>query len=161
MHFVSKFLDIKLILGSTSMSDSRLPNASWCLCFSQGHMSNAPDLSCGTPERPQCVTLTIELWHLTVFRTAVTFTLHLSLNRGGQWGTTDDFKTSFLCFFLFSTALWDLANSRPVHSLMLSSHLFLLSALSSSSVHCALQGGFGQTWWTGDMTIPLQEHWRN
>ena len=25
---------------------------------------------------------------------------------------------------LFSTALWDLANSRPVHSLMLSSHLF-------------------------------------
>ena len=28
-------------------------------------------------------------------------------------------------FSLFSTALWDLANSRPVHSLMLSSHLFL------------------------------------
>ena len=26
---------------------------------------------------------------------------------------------------LFSTALWDLLNSRPVHSLMLSSHLFL------------------------------------
>ena len=26
--------------------------------------------------------------------------------------------------FLFSTALWDLADSRPVHSLMLSSHLF-------------------------------------
>ena len=28
-------------------------------------------------------------------------------------------------FSMFSTALWDLANSRPVHSLMLSSHLFL------------------------------------
>ena len=28
-------------------------------------------------------------------------------------------------FFLFSTALWDFASSRPVHSLMLSSHLFL------------------------------------
>ena len=27
-------------------------------------------------------------------------------------------------FFLFSTALWDLAHSRPVHFLMLSSHLF-------------------------------------
>ena len=27
-------------------------------------------------------------------------------------------------FALFSTALWDMANSRPVHSLMLSSHLF-------------------------------------
>ena len=51
---------------------------------------------------------------------------HLSLNREGRWDTTDDFKTSFLHFFLFSTALRDLANSRPVHSLTLSSHLFLL-----------------------------------
>ena len=39
-------------------------------------------------------------------------------------GTTDDFATSFLHFSLFSTALWDLPNSRPVHSLMLSSYLF-------------------------------------
>ena len=50
---------------------------------------------------------------------------HLSPNCESLWGTTDDFTTSFLHFFLFSTALWDLANSRPVHSLMLSSHLFL------------------------------------
>ena len=50
---------------------------------------------------------------------------HLSLNREGRWGTTDDFGTSFLHFPLFSTVLWDLANSRPVHSLMLSFHLFL------------------------------------
>ena len=28
-------------------------------------------------------------------------------------------------FSLFSTALWDLPNSMPIHSLMLSSHLFL------------------------------------
>ena len=48
-----------------------------------------------------------------------------SLNRKGRWGTTDDFATSFLHFSLFSTALWDLVNSMPVHSLMLSSHLFL------------------------------------
>ena len=41
------------------------------------------------------------------------------------WGTTDSFTTSFLHFSLFSTALWDMANSRPVHSLILSSHLFL------------------------------------
>ena len=40
-------------------------------------------------------------------------------------GTSDDFATSFLHFSLFSTVLWDLAYSRPVHSLMLSSHLFL------------------------------------
>ena len=50
---------------------------------------------------------------------------HLSLNHEGRWGTTDDFVTSFLYFSLFSTALWVLANSRPVHSLMLSSLLFL------------------------------------
>ena len=50
---------------------------------------------------------------------------HQSLNREGRWGTTDDFATSFLHFPLFSTALWDLPNSSPVHSLMLSSHLFL------------------------------------
>ena len=41
--------------------------------------------------------------------------LHLSLNREGRWGTTHDFTTNFLHFSLFSTALWDLANSRPVH----------------------------------------------
>ena len=50
---------------------------------------------------------------------------HQSLNRECRWGTTDDFATSFLQFSLFSTVLWDMANSRPVHSLMLSSHLFL------------------------------------
>ena len=55
--------------------------------------------------------------------------LHLSLDFGGHWGTTDDFTTSFLGFSLFSTALWDLANSRPVHSLMLSSHIFCLPCL--------------------------------
>ena len=52
---------------------------------------------------------------------------HLSLNRKGRWGTTDDFTTGSLHFSLFSTALWDLANSRPSHSLMLSSHLFPLT----------------------------------
>ena len=42
---------------------------------------------------------------------------HQCLNREGPRGTTDDFTTSFLLFSLFSTALWDLANSRPVHSI--------------------------------------------
>ena len=42
---------------------------------------------------------------------------HLSLKRDGRWGATD-VTTSFLHFSLFSTALWDLPNSRPVHSLM-------------------------------------------
>ena len=51
---------------------------------------------------------------------------HLSLNHEGHWGTTDDFVTSFLHFSLFSIALWDLANSWPVHSLMSSFYLFLI-----------------------------------
>ena len=50
---------------------------------------------------------------------------HLSLNREGRWGTKDNFTTSFFNFPLFSTAIWDLPNSRPVHSLMLSPRLFL------------------------------------
>ena len=50
---------------------------------------------------------------------------HQSINHEGRWGTTGDFATSFLHFSLFSTALWDLPNPKPVHSLMLSSPLFL------------------------------------
>ena len=65
---------------------------------------------------------------------------HLYLNREGRWGTTDDFATSFLHFSLFSIALWDLANSRPVHFLMLSSHLFLCPScfLSPFTVPCKM-----------------------
>ena len=65
---------------------------------------------------------------------------HLHLNREGRWGTADDFATRFLYFSLFSTALWDLANSRPVHSLMLSSHLFLclLCLLPPFTVPCKM-----------------------
>ena len=47
---------------------------------------------------------------------------------------------TFLHCSLFSTALWDLANSRPVHSLMLSSHLFLClpSLLPLFTVPCKM-----------------------
>ena len=64
--------------------------------------------------------------------------LHLSRDREGRGGTTVDFTTRFFHFFLFSTALWDLANSRPVHSLMMSSHLFLClpCLLSPFTVPC-------------------------
>ena len=65
---------------------------------------------------------------------------HQSLNRKGHWGTTDDFVTSFLHFSLFCTALWDLPNSRPVYSLMLSSHLLLcpLCLLPPFTVPCKM-----------------------
>ena len=65
---------------------------------------------------------------------------HQSLNREGRWGTIDDFAASFLHFSLFSIALRDLPNSRPVHSLMLSSHLFLCPPclLSPFTVPCKM-----------------------
>ena len=51
--------------------------------------------------------------------------LHLAINRRGRWDTRDDFTTtSLLHSSLFPTVIWDLANSRRVHSLMLSSRLF-------------------------------------
>ena len=62
----------------------------------------------------------------TVHFTQYNFQLHLSLDCEGRWSTTDDFTTSFLLFFLslLCAAPWDLVNSRPVHSLMLSSDIF-------------------------------------
>ena len=65
---------------------------------------------------------------------------NLSLNCEGRWGTKDDFTTSFLHFSLFSTALWDLANSRPVSSLTLSSHLisYLSCFLPPFTVPCKM-----------------------
>ena len=63
----------------------------------------------------------IPIWNL-IWR-EITPSHHIILK--GHWGTTDDFTASFHHVFLFSTALWDLTNSRPVHLLKLSSHLFL------------------------------------
>ena len=75
-----------------------------------------------------CAQLRLKQLAIFIFRGAIPkihYHHHLSLNREGHWGTADDFTTSLLHFPLFSTALWDLTNFRPVHSLMLSSHLFL------------------------------------
>ena len=65
--------------------------------------------------------------------------LHLSLNLEGRLNTTYDFTTSFLHFSLFLTALSDMANSKPFHSLMLSSHLLLcLPCLLHFTVPCKM-----------------------
>ena len=58
----------------------------------------------------------------------------------GKGERRNDFATSFLHFSLFSIALWDLANSRPVHSLMLSPYLFLClpCLLSPFTVPCKM-----------------------
>ena len=79
-----------------------------------------------TPLDNRCLSyhtiFTLFLYAITVFHH---HHHHQSLNREGRWGTTDDFATSFLHFPPFSTALWDVADSRPVHSVMLSSHFLL------------------------------------
>ena len=51
--------------------------------------------------------------------------------------------------------------SQPVSSIFLCSTIavfppLLLPTLSSSPFQSALQDGFGQTWWAGDISIPLQ-----
>ena len=50
---------------------------------------------------------------------------YLSHSLGDRWGTTADFTTSFLHFLRFSAFHSSIFHSRPVHSLMLSSHCFL------------------------------------
>ena len=58
-----------------------------------------------------------------------------------------------LCFPLLSGTWRTPGLSIPWYCLPTSSFVCLLS---SSPFHCALQDGFGQTWWTGDMSISLQ-----
>ena len=49
--------------------------------------------------------------------------VYANVRRQALTTATDDFTPSFLHFSLNSTALWDFANSRPVHSLMSSACL--------------------------------------
>ena len=60
-----------------------------------------------------CIVLNCIVLHgIVLYCRCFSLSSHLSLNRADRWDTTDDFATSFLHFSLFSTALWDLANSR-------------------------------------------------
>ena len=58
----------------------------------------------------------------------------------GRWGTTDDFATIPFHLVLYSAALVEQAMSIPVHSLILSSHLFfcLLLLLFPFTVPCKI-----------------------
>ena len=64
--------------------------------------------------------------------------LFYPITLGGRRGTTDEFATIRFYLELFSAALVELAKSIPVHSLILSSHLFYCLPLFSFSFHCAL-----------------------
>ena len=82
---------------------------------------------------------------------------HRFLNREGRWGTTDDFATSFFPSIFPCSRLPSGTCRTPglfIHYVVFPP--LSLPALFSSPFHCALQDGFGQTWWTGDMTIPLR-----
>ena len=48
-----------------------------------------------------------QAWHMASKQNCMGYhlCLHLSLNRRGHWGTTDDFTTTFLQFSLLPTAL--------------------------------------------------------
>ena len=84
---------------------------------------------------------------------------HQFLNREGRLGTTDDFATIFFFFSPFFPVLHCPLGLAELQACSFSDVVFPplpLSALSSSPFHCALQDGFGKTWWTGNMTIPLQ-----
>ena len=62
------------------------------------------------------------LWY---WRTLYLILSYLSRSLADRWGTTVDFTTSFLHSSRFSAFCSMMFHSRPVHSLMLSSHRFL------------------------------------
>ena len=85
---------------------------------------------------------------------------HLSLNCEGCWGTTDDFTTSFVHFSLFSTALWDLPNSRPVQLQCTNHKIMKCSNVKWSKIwnHFVLDGDVAQLVQHGTGT-PLRLVW--
>ena len=71
-------------------------------------------------------------------------------------GTTDDFCNQFSPFFPVYHCPLGFAELQACPFPDVVFPPLPLSALSSYLFHCALQDGIGQTWWTEDMTIPLQ-----
>ena len=74
------------------------------------------------------------------FTTYLNSILFYPIALGGRRGTTDEFATIPFHLVLFSAALVELAKSIPVHSLILSSHLFfcLPLFLFPSTVPCRI-----------------------
>ena len=67
---------------------------------------------------------------------------------------------SSLRLFLFPTALWEMANSSPVHSLMLSSHLFFyLPLLLAPLMVCTIVRWFCEARWLWDVAVRTTSVW--
>ena len=112
---------------SIALLSSLLPVAFFCPVFSDLNvLTNVLDveIKCFTHIHHD-LSATVYHWPFRLETQSLIIVSRLSLHHEGRWGTTDDFAISFLHFSLFSTALLDLANSWPDHSLTLSSHLFL------------------------------------
>ena len=87
-------------------------------------------------------------WFLRVsFKTFPSFSIHFHSNLlflfylitlEGRRGTTDEFPTIPFHLVLFSAALVEVTKSIPVHSIILSSHLFFCLPHFIFSFHCAL-----------------------
>ena len=69
--------------------------------------------------------LSIPCTHVHVYVCYLSYLSYLSRSLADRWGTTVDLKTSFLHSSRFSALRSSIFHSRPVHSLMLSSHRFL------------------------------------
>ena len=80
---------------------------------------------------------TIKFWKMSVVALHLSL-ISQSLNLGGRRGTTDDVATIPFHPSLTSAVVWESPNPIPVHSLMLSSHLFfcLPLLLAPSTVPC-------------------------
>ena len=81
---------------------------------------------------------------------------HLSLNRDGRFGHHRWFHNQFPTLLPVLHCPLGLGQIQACPFPDVVFPPLPLSALSSSPFHCALQDGFGQSWWTGDMIIPLQ-----
>ena len=70
----------------------------------------------------ECNSLFVTMDTICIFLSILSY---LSRSLADRWGTTVDFTTSFLHSSRFSVFRSMICRSRPVHSLMLSSHRFL------------------------------------
>ena len=73
---------------------------------------------CPPSSTSACQNLPAQIWQKSLQSLHHHHHHHQSLNHEGHWGNTDDSATTFLHSSPFSTALWDLPNSRPIHPLM-------------------------------------------
>ena len=89
-------------------------------------------------------------------RVMASFTFTYPVVLVDRWGATDDLATSSLHSSRLSAFLMAAPSVMPVHSGMLSSHIFFLSSSSSPSLHCALQDCLGKPWTSCYVPVPFQ-----